>query len=1144
MSMPTLPSLRCNFWLRFLSLVLSAGLPLLEAMPAVAQSWPERRSLDGDWEFRRDQDSDWKTVQLPAPFEHHEGTQFDGVGWYRKRLKQRLLTPHESLTIRFHGAATQVQVWCGGQIAGSHLGGWTPWDCDLTPWLRAETEETATEVELLVRVDELVGHNSQGFLPVFAPHFGGLWQSIELQRSGAWRIDDHALFAYGDVQKQAIGLQVPIRLAAEQSNPLPSAPVGVHVRYRKKPKPKPDAASNPLEAEPSPWHDLNGFLFDESEIETLVRDRKLQIDISIPIENPPLWSPESPDMFEVQVHLMRRILGPAAPTVITIDSASTTAAFRTITAQGERLLLNGQPLRVRGILNWGYAPPSTAPSLDPKRWREELELVKAYGFNLIKCCLWIPPKGFLEMADELGVLVWMEYPTWHAPWTADQLPKLQHEFDEFFLFDRPHPSVILRSLTCETGPSADLNVLKALYDQCHQRIPGSIVEDDSSWIQWNRVHDFYDDHPYGNNHTWVATLDRLKKHIAEHGSKPLVLGEAIAADTWLDPRTLDPIVGDARPFWLPGFFDANREWLENRRRDMGEEAIARLGTDSLDYALAMRKYQIEAYQREVPDGGYVVSVIRDFPFAGMGLLDFQGHPKWPASDWSWHGDSMLVLKTERDARSFEATTPFQAEWTWKAPPLRDLQAIQPTLHWYLEQPTGKRIERVEPIEFPTSPTENDAVHRSIPPQADMRGKLRAEWSEWLEFPDGDQPQTVALHAEVRDGDRVLARNRWKLWVMPPRSSEIRRWPLEFHPSCDDGFRARILEALGTSAASADASTDPHSDDRTIVIARRFDGPLLQRLQDGATVCMIPDGSEGSLPLQDHWFLRGGPVITSRHANWNALHDMLVELQHFDLASRIVPELQWLDQLDPLVMLWDNHDIARVKTHGLLFASQVGDGKLMVDAIHSEARAMESAAGRFLLHRILHTLKEPQPDPSQATLARMDTQTLEGMKNKLALKTLPLTQREWQFRIDTENRGLSLGWHQPEIEATEDWKPMQIGKHWESLGYPGLDGWAWYRISVELPTDWQKENLYLWLDGADDYIEIYANGEKIGSAGDIETKRTAFEDHVDFAIPARVSRAEGRIALAIRVYDWYGAGGLFRPIVLATTPRTKALEILR
>ena len=65
-------------------------------------------------------------------------------------------------------------------------------------------------------------------------------------------------------------------------------------------------------------------------------------------------------------------------------------------------------------------------------------------------------------------------------------------------------------------------------------IPGALVEDDSSWIEWNRIADFYDDHPYGNNHTWVQTLQGLNEYILAHGLKPLVLGESISADTWPD----------------------------------------------------------------------------------------------------------------------------------------------------------------------------------------------------------------------------------------------------------------------------------------------------------------------------------------------------------------------------------------------------------------------------------------------------------------------------------------------------------------------------------------------------------------------------------------------------------------------------------
>ena len=256
------------------------------------------------------------------------------------------------------------------------------------------------------------------------------------------------------------------------------------------------------------------------------------------------------------------------------------------------------------------------------------------------------------------MLTWIEYPTWHSKWTRDQLPTLEREFSEFFQHDRNHAAVILRSLTCETGPSADLNVIRSLYDRCHAMIPGALVEDDSSWIQWNRINDFYDDHPYGNNHTWGATLDRLKKYIAERAVKPLILGEAIAADTWTDPRELVNKVGKQRPAWLPRFLDGNQAWLDAIRAVDGVDGLRSVDQDSRKYALLMRKYQIEAYRREVPSGGYVVSVIRDMPLCSMGLIDYLDRPKWTPTEWQWHGDTMLLLQTDGDLCAFVAGSTF------------------------------------------------------------------------------------------------------------------------------------------------------------------------------------------------------------------------------------------------------------------------------------------------------------------------------------------------------------------------------------------------------------------------------------------------------------------------------------------------------
>src|SRR5690606_17904198 len=153
------------------------------------------------------------------------------------------------------------------------------------------------------------------------------------------------------------------------------------------------------------------------------------------------------------------------------DSIETRFGLGDVQVVGEGIRLNDQPLGVRSVLNWGYAPPRTAPSLDEQWMRDESQLAKSYGFNLMKFFLWIPPKQYLELCDELGMLAWIEYPTWHAQLTPSNLSELSREYNEFFAYDRNHPSVVLRSLTCETGPSADLNVIRSLYDLAKLQVP-------------------------------------------------------------------------------------------------------------------------------------------------------------------------------------------------------------------------------------------------------------------------------------------------------------------------------------------------------------------------------------------------------------------------------------------------------------------------------------------------------------------------------------------------------------------------------------------------------------------------------------------------------------------------------------------------
>jgi hypothetical protein len=1131
------------------------------------------------WEFRAEGQTKWESVSLPGTFESHQGVGFDGVGWYRKKFP-RILTegsgkPAKRLVLRFSGVATRATLWCDGQQVAEHLGGWTPFECDITDFVLRHREgqrtpEGATEdCEVILKVDELVGHNSQGFLPVFAPHFGGIWQPIEAYYVDPVWIDTKELFVWGEPSTKTLRFVIPLQgsdLGAIQGMIDPSQGYRVCLRHRI------DAFGEKSLSKDERWNE-HWVELSRDQVEELRVEGKVVLQGSVSVPQPVLWSPHRPSLYEVQVGFesfasreqnVNQESSKGQEARSWIDLVSTYAGFREVRAEGSRLLLNGEPLRVRGILNWGYAPPSVAPSLDPEHWRKELQLVKDYGFNLMKFCLWVPPKGYLEMADRMGVLVWIEYPTWHSRWSLDALPTLEREFEEFFCYDRNHPSVVLRSLTCETGPSADITVIRKLYDRCHERIPGSIVEDDSSWIQWNRVHDFYDDHPYGNNHTWVPTLKRLKGYIDEHGVKPLVLGEAIAADSWLPPGSLDAIApsGDQarlqgvkrsvgaqewiEPFWFPLSYRANSSWAIDRKQDMGVQAVTRLHEDSLKYAWLMRKYQIETFVREVPDAGYVVSVIRDFPFASMGLMDFQGRPKWAPSDWAWHGSRLLMLRTDQDRRSFWADEAFSAQvlvdrlaedlkqnawvrWTWRC------GSVSVTKELALPK-RASNVNQVNEDRSFIEPYEVLKLDERVPMPASHTEAGVASWTLGVE-----------LFERLGDGqERLIAQNHWDLWQVDSPQRGLAASKLEksssklyLHESCSEQ-QVKNIKSLA-NVLGRDVSEAPQvqsSDAEGIWIAQRVDESILDYLEQGGSVLLIPDGQKGSLPIAEHWFLRGGPIV-SADGYWDRFHRMLVDLQHFDLAGPVVPDVQWLEQLTPIAMLWDNHDIATVMTHGLLFATKVGAGVMLVDTLnHGDGRG---AAGAKLFDEVLRWL---EVRPAQSVKA-MGRETIEGIRYKLRERTLNLTDRVWMFQPDPKNQGLELGWQGRTL--TDDnpggWREIAIGKHWEGLGYESLDGWAWYRTELTLPEDWPAGRCYLQIDGADDYIEVFVDGELIGTAGDRQQRKTAFEQRVSFPISGAVSPGE-KVSIAVRVEDWQGAGGLFRPIRLSTTELREVKPILR
>jgi len=146
--------------------------------------------------------------------------------------------------------------------------------------------------------------------------------------------------------------------------------------------------------------------------------------------------------------------------------------------------------------------------------------------------------------------------------------------------------------------------------------------------------------------------------------------------------------------------------------------------------------------------------------------------------------------------------------------------------------------------------------------------------------------------------------------------------------------------------------------------------------------------------------------------------------------------------------------------------------------------------------------------------------------------LPL-DGNWRFKLDPEDTGVAENWFAPALDDSS-WDEIPVGSAWEASGY-AYDGWAWYRRSVGIPADWEGAKVRLVAEGVDDVYGLYVNGEFVAFHGDLAKGhdegsiwlQQTVSDVSDYIRPGEKN------VIAIRVLDWTGNGGIWRPIYLTS-----------
>ncbi len=346
--------------------------------------------FDQGWRFHRGgtdgaeatffDDSGWRPVDLPhdwsienlpgteSPFDRDAISQVSGgftvggTGWYRKTFTLPSDQKGRRVNLQFDGAYMNAAVWLNGHSLGTHPYGYTPFWFDVTKEI-----SFATNNILAVKISN-IGENSRWYSG------SGLYRHVWLKFLDPVHVmHDGIYLTTPQISLDAAKIRLRIQLANQTESAAPIRLVNRIVSNRGE-----EVASSQTDESIGPNYGKE-----------LTRE--------LTVTNPVLWSVDQPVLY---TNITEILCGGRLA-----DRVTTPFGIRQISFDAEKgFCLNGQPLKLQGGCLHGDNGPLGAASYDRAEERK-LEILKASGFNAVRCAHNPPAPAFLDACDRLGILV-------------------------------------------------------------------------------------------------------------------------------------------------------------------------------------------------------------------------------------------------------------------------------------------------------------------------------------------------------------------------------------------------------------------------------------------------------------------------------------------------------------------------------------------------------------------------------------------------------------------------------------------------------------------------------------------------------------------------------------------------------------------
>ena len=323
---------------------------------------------------------------------------YEGTVWYRKRFDYKKKEASNRVFVYFGAVNYEAHVYLNGHKLGVHVGGFTPFNFEITEWLKDGENSLVVKVDNKRHKDAVPTVNTDWF------NYGGLTRDVKLIETPATFIQDYKIQLKKGSMTDVAGY---VQLNGTQAG-----------------------------------QDVTVAIPELKILTTIKTDAQDKAAIDFKLKKAEYWSPENPKLYDVTLT--------AGPSVVNDQ-----IGFRSIETKGSDILLNGKKVFLRGI----SIHEENGNKGDRACSQEDAQLIlnraKALNCNFVRLAHYPHNEYMIKTAERMGIIVWSEIPVyWTISWENEETFKnASQQLQDMINRDKNRANVIIWSVANETPVS-------------------------------------------------------------------------------------------------------------------------------------------------------------------------------------------------------------------------------------------------------------------------------------------------------------------------------------------------------------------------------------------------------------------------------------------------------------------------------------------------------------------------------------------------------------------------------------------------------------------------------------------------------------------------------------------------------------------